>query len=627
MNRTLFANTWLTAALFAGIAAGQNVSRLDIRHDEPKLIRDQLQLGGKNPQGDSIAFNNLYMEQNGVPVVPLMGEFHYVRTPNAEWDQSLKKIKASGVGIVSTYVFWNVHEETEGKFDWSGDKDLHHFIDLCQQNGLKVIVRVGPFCHGEMRNGGLPDWLYGRPFNVRSNDPPYLNCVAHFYNEIGKQLAGQLFKDGGPIIGFQIENEYHHSGAPWAFSYPGQPPEWTVADEKRYSVPNAANGSKDEDAFGSDGHKHMANLLALAHKAGLEPPLYTATGWGNATNCRSSDHSGHFRIPISNLGPYCPIAAISVSRFAQAARLLSGFLSARKLPVVRSRTWRRHHDHIQPSPHSLDTCCRVACRSRIGKRRQRHWLLHVPRRRHAARPCVLFERGTVGSAKISYDFQAPIGQYGRLASSYDNLKLIHYFLNDFGSLLAPMTTVLPDSAAKMSPTDVDQLRFAVRSHDDSGFVFLHNFQDHVATHDLVDQQIVLQTKGGELRIPNDSTFTVKSETATFFPFNLDLSGLRLRYATAQPMAKLNGDSGPHYAFVAVDGIEPEFAFDSTAAKQIQSKDCHVATANSLSIVRCSANAVSQFIVENDRGQPITFVIFPKSWPCMLGAFDTNHGTV
>ncbi len=67
MNRTLLANTWLAAALFAGIAAGQNVSRLDIRHDEPKLIRDQLQLGGKNPQGDSIAFNNLYMEQMEFP--------------------------------------------------------------------------------------------------------------------------------------------------------------------------------------------------------------------------------------------------------------------------------------------------------------------------------------------------------------------------------------------------------------------------------------------------------------------------------------------------------------------------------------------------------------------------------
>ncbi len=40
-----------------------------------------------------------------------------------------------------------------------------------------------------------------------------------------------------------------------------------------------------------------------------------------------------------------------------------------------------------------------------------------------------------GVPKISYDFQAPIGQYGQLAESYGYLKLIHYFLNDFGSIL------------------------------------------------------------------------------------------------------------------------------------------------------------------------------------------------
>lgn len=625
MNRTLFANTLLAAALVAGVATGQNVSRLDIRHDEPKLLRDQLQLGGKNPQGDSISFNNLYMEQNGIPVVPLMGEFHYVRTPRAEWDQSLKKIKASGVGIVSTYVFWNVHEETEGKFDWSGDKDLRHFIELCQQNGLQVVVRVGPFCHGEMRNGGLPDWLYGRPFNVRSNDTQYLNYVARFYNEIGKQLTGLLFKDNGPIIGFQIENEYHHSGAPWAFSYPGQPPEWTVADEKRYFVPSAVKGPKDEDTFGSDGHKHMANLLALAHKAGLEAPLYTATGWGNALIV------DHQTIPVTSAYPfptwapaapsplylyrdlrkqpdYSPVSYQPESYPSFAAELGGGIMiTYSRRPTV--------------SAHAVESL--VVRELGSGANAIGYYMFHGGATPHG-RTSYLSEEPS-GVPKISYDFQAPIGQYGRLADSYGNLKLIHYFLNDFGSLLAPMTTVLPEGAAKMSPTDVDQLRFAVRSRDDSGFIFLHNFQDHAATHDLVDQQLVLQTKDGELRIPNDATFTVKSETATFFPFNLDLGSLRLRYATAQPMARLNVEGSPHYAFVAVDGIEPEFAFDSAAAKQIQSKDCRITTGNSLSIVRCPANTVSQFVVENDRGQPITFAVFPKSLAVHAWRVDTSHG--
>ena len=180
----------------------------------PEILRDHLDLGGTNPRGGKITFNSFYMEENGTPRLPVMGEFHYARFPEAYWDESLRKMKAGGVNVVATYVFWNMHEEVEGEFDWSGPRNLRHFIELCGKNDLQAIVRVGPFCHGEIRNGGLPDWLYGRPFNVRSNDPTYLHYVQRLYGEIAKQLDGLLYKNGGPVIGIQLENEYQHSGAP-----------------------------------------------------------------------------------------------------------------------------------------------------------------------------------------------------------------------------------------------------------------------------------------------------------------------------------------------------------------------------------------------------------------------------
>ena len=102
-------------AVLSSPSHAQTISKIGLRQSQPELMRNHLKLGGKNASGESVAFTNLYMEQNGHPVVPVRGEFHYVRTPEAEWDQSLKKIKAAGVNIVSTYVFWNVHEETEGK--------------------------------------------------------------------------------------------------------------------------------------------------------------------------------------------------------------------------------------------------------------------------------------------------------------------------------------------------------------------------------------------------------------------------------------------------------------------------------------------------------------------------------
>ena len=139
-------------------------------------------------------------------------------------------------------------------------------------------------------------------------------------------------------------------------------------------------------------------------------------------------------------------------------------------------------------------------------------------------------------------FRPPIGQYGELAESYHQSKPIHFFLNDFGTRLAPMMTVLP-AAAKLRPGDVDQPRFAVRTSGDSGFVFLHNFQDHVPTHDLENVQLAIQTNAGEVRIPQSSSMTVKSEVSAILPFNVDFGGVRMKSATAQPMARLAGGGG------------------------------------------------------------------------------------
>ncbi|HEY2827876.1 MAG TPA: beta-galactosidase [Pirellulales bacterium] len=625
MNRARLILQLVAAALFTSALHAQTIAHIDVRHPHTEILHDHLQLGGKNAQGESFSFNSLYMEQNGQPAVPVMGEFHYVRTPVEDWDESLKKIKAAGINIVSTYVFWNIHEENEGKFDWSGSKDLRHFVQLCKENNLKVIVRLGPFCHGEIRNGGLPDWLYGRPFNVRSNDPAYLKYVDRLYAEISKQLTGLLFKDGGPIIGFQLENEYHHSAAPWAFSYPGQPPEWTAADEQRYLVFGSADAQKNKNSFVDEGRKHMAYLLELAHKTGLEAPLYTATGWGNAVIVDDATIPVTSAYPFPTWAPAAPsplylyrdlhnepdYAPVSYrpERYPSFGAELGGgiMITYSRRPTV--------------SAHAVEAL--VIRELGSGANAIGYYMFHGGATPRAAASYLSEEPS--GVPKISYDFQAPIGQYGQLAESYGYLKLIHYFLTDFGSVLAPMVTVLPEGASKLQPTDASQLRFAVRTRDDGGFVFLHNFQDHVPTHDLTNLQLALQTSDGELRIPNESTFTLKNETATFFPFNIDFGPVRLKYATAQPVACLTADGAPHYIFAAVDGIDPEFAFNSKLSPQIQSKDCQIATDKSLSIVHCQADKVSEFTVADQQGKSVTFAVFPKSLALNAWMVDTAEG--
>ena len=132
-----------------------------------------------------------------------MGEFHFSRYPRAQWEEELLKMKAAGVNIVAAYIIWIHHEEVKGQTDWTDQRDLRVFAELCSKNGLLLVARIGPWDHAEVRNGGLPDWVLVQG-PTRVNDPAYLLSVDHWYQEVSKQLNGLLWKDGGPVIGIQL---------------------------------------------------------------------------------------------------------------------------------------------------------------------------------------------------------------------------------------------------------------------------------------------------------------------------------------------------------------------------------------------------------------------------------------
>ena len=111
--------------------------------------------------------------------------------------------------FVFTYVFWIHHEEVEGEWNWSGQHNLREFVQIAGSLGLKVVVRCGPWCHGEVRNGGLPEWLLHKDgWKLRSEDTRFLGKVHGLYGQIAQQLDHLLWKDGGPVIGIQVDNEY-----------------------------------------------------------------------------------------------------------------------------------------------------------------------------------------------------------------------------------------------------------------------------------------------------------------------------------------------------------------------------------------------------------------------------------
>ena len=523
---------------------------LNISQPLPEITAGHLKLGGHGPQGKTISLNNFYLEQDGQPWIPVMGEFHFSRYPHQEWEAELLKMKAGGIDIVATYIFWIHIEEEEGLFDWSGNNNLRKFGELCAAHGLQVLARIGPFSHGECRNGGLPDWLYARPFAVRSNDERYLFYVKRLYNEIAAQLKGLLFKDGGPVMGVQLDNEYMHCGAPWEVTYrPGT--QW---------VPS-----------GSGGEEHMRILKRLAIEAGLEVPLYTCTGWTNSPVPEDEI------LPMQGGYAFTPWSPDPNYRQPPSPEFI--FRDRQREPVLNARPTydglrypyvtceigggiqdTYHHRPIVPTE-ATEGLAVVQLGS--GANLLGYYLYHGgsnPIGRHA-----WMNEFTV--PRISYDFQAPLGEFGQFKPSYASLRLLHLFLKDFGSLLAPMPVILPDDAGGLTPENTFTPRFSARTRGGSGFLFFCNYQDHVEMLDQKDVRIHLRIEHETISIPHKKGLALQKNVSAILPFNLSLEGVLLKYATVQPLARIEGNGSVDYFFFAPPRMEAEYAVDhSTFAR-------------------------------------------------------------
>ena len=155
---------------------------------------------------------------NGKPFVVKAAELHYPRIPRPYWEHRIRMCKALGMNTVCLYVFWNIHEQQEGVFDFSGNNDVAEFCRLAQKNGMYVIVRPGPYVCAEWEMGGLPWWLLKKKdIRLREADPYFMERVRIFEQKVGEQLAPLTIQNGGPIIMVQVENEYGSYGEDKAY--------------------------------------------------------------------------------------------------------------------------------------------------------------------------------------------------------------------------------------------------------------------------------------------------------------------------------------------------------------------------------------------------------------------------
>jgi len=164
-------------------------------------------------QVHSFSLTGEHFMLDGKPFLIRSGEMHYTRVPREHWRDRFRMAKAMGLNAITTYVFWNLHEKTPGKFDFSGNLDVAEYARIAQEEGLFLIVRPGPYICTEWDFGGFPGWLLReKEMKVRTRDPKFLSAAARYMKEVGKQLAPHQITKGGNIILVQVENEYGSFG-------------------------------------------------------------------------------------------------------------------------------------------------------------------------------------------------------------------------------------------------------------------------------------------------------------------------------------------------------------------------------------------------------------------------------
>ncbi len=491
------------------------------------------------------SFDNISILKDEKRIFPIMGEIHYSRVPRSEWKERLLKMKAGGVTIVSAYVIWIHHEEIEGEYDWSGNRDLHGFMQTVADCGMKMLLRIGPWSHGEVRNGGFPDWLLKKDFEVRTNDEKYFETVKKWYEEIYEQVRDFICNPSddstkeNPIIGVQIENEYGHCGGLY---------------EKE------------------GGEAHMQGLQKIAKECGFNVALYTATGWGGAW-------TGGM-LPV--MGGYCdapwdqrtteiePSGNYTFTRERNDHNIGSdhGFgygitFEIEKFPYLTAELGGglQVTSHRRTIATSRDIAAVALTKLGSGVNLLGFYM-YCGGTNPEGKLTTLQESRATGYLNDlpvkSYDFRAPIREFGQVSDTLRELKLLSYFTAEWGEDFCTLPCEIP---CEIKPDDLESLRYAYRSDKKRGYVFVNNYVRHqkMASH----ASVVLKSPDENAVFPK---IDVKNGEFFFFPFNMNYGKTIVKTATVTPLTKIGGGENEVFVFYKRENDNSEEGFFEFADK-------------------------------------------------------------
>lgn len=477
---------------------------------------------------------------DGHRVCPVMGEVHYSRIPADEWSGEVRKMKDGGVTIIACYVFWNHIEETEGLFDWSGQRNLRQFLEVCKAENMPVVLRVGPFCHGEVRCGGIPDWLFGKGCKMRSEDPVFLKYTERIYRQIFTQVQGLQWKDGGPVMAMQFDNEYRGHGS------------------------------------------YLMALKRMANEIGFDLPFYTRTGWpelaspvpfGEMIPLYGDYADGFWERSIEETaGNY--YKAFNFKAFRSSTAIATEQLGEQKEKVNEGDEQYPYFTcelgggmmtayHRRPYVYPEDAYSMAIVKLGSGSNLLGYYMYHGGTNPDGKTWLNEMQRTPATNYNDmpvkTYDFQAPLGEFGQYNPHYFMLRKIHLFMQDWGDILAPMEASFP-CKQDIKKGDDSFLRWAVRSKDGSGFIFINNYE---RLQNLSAKKGV-QLEACGVKLPK---LNIPAGTMCILPVNID----GIRYATAQLIAKRDGK----IYLEQIKGIPTTLAVGNKVLRNVKAKGTNV----------------------------------------------------
>lgn len=507
------------------MTATSTLRTLSLRDDRPPLIEPAMSTI-EHPH-ERLRLTSRWIEIDGTPTVPVTGELHFSRIPRRRWEEQLRLLVASGLTSVSTYVFWIHHERERGQVRFDGSLDIAAFLETAERVGIDVILRIGPWCHGEVRNGGHPDWVVASLGDrARTNDAGYLAVVRDWYTRIAEQVRPFCGPDR-PIVGIQLENELH------------------------------------------DQPDHIAALKVIAQECGLSAPLWTATAWGGA-HLPAHDvlplYSGYADGFWAGQGSTWDDSFRDHFRFTHVwdDPGVGGDLREEGAEIV----VREIDPEFPPSTCELGGGMATAYHRRpIARARDIAALANVKIGNGSAWQGFYMYAGGVNPQdglqeslatgypndlpRFDYDFQAGFGATGRPGPSLGVLRDHNAFLSAFGPRLADTFSALPDDAP-VDVHDLATLRWAVRADGASGFLFVNTHQPHEPLSAVPGVQFRIPFADGDLVLP-DRPSDIPSGVIGRWPLRIDVAGVRVEWATASVSGVVDGEV-PVMVLRAHDGL-------------------------------------------------------------------------